>query len=187
MFPATGMLPVAAPRDFPAAIARGILAILLGCALFTPGCAPREENVAAPADRKFAVSLGDRTVHVELAVTQEETSRGLMFRESLEEDSGMLFVFRDPRRMSFYMLNTPIPLDIGYFSAAGILREVYALHPFDENIVPSQSARIQFALEMEQGWFSANGIRRGAQLDLEEVAAALRARGFPPEDFGLGE
>ena len=187
MFSGTGMFSAAARLDFPSLITRDILAVLLVCAFFTLGCAPPEENLAAPADRKFPVSLGDRTVHVELAVTQEETSRGLMFRESLEEDSGMLFVFRHPRRMSFYMLNTPIPLDIGYFSDAGILREVYALHPFDENIVPSQSARIQFALEMEQGWFSANGIRRGAQLDLEEVAAALRARGFAPEGFGLGK
>ena len=181
------MIHAAARLDVPRGIAREILAVLVGCALFTLGCAPLEEDVAAPADRMFPVSLGDRTIHVELAVTQEETSRGLMFRESLEEDSGMLFVFRNPRRMSFYMRNTPLPLDIGYFSAAGILREVYALHPFDENIVPSQSARIQFALEMEQGWFSANGIRRGAQLDLEDVVGALRARGFAPEEFGLGE
>ncbi len=156
--------------------------------LLAAGCAvaPEEPGSASP-DQRFPLALNGVTIQVELAVTQEEQSRGLMFRESLEPNSGMLFVNRFPRRVAFYMRNTPLPLDIGYFTASGVLREVYALHPFDETTIASQSSQIQFALEMEQGWFAANDIRRGAQLNLYDLAAALRARGFDPEEYGLRE
>ena len=49
----------------------------------------------------------------------------------------------------------------------------------------SQDGRLQFALEMNQGWFAANGLKPGAQLDLAAVRAALKARGMVPEDVGL--
>lgn len=153
--------------------------------LVAAGCAREGESEIVPPEHRFPLSLGDHTVHVELAVTQEEQSQGLMFREELTEDAGMLFVSYYPRRMSFFMRNTPLPLDIGYFSAEGVLREVHRLYPYDETPVRSQSSQIQFALEMNQGWYSENGVRRGAELDLEQLTEALRRRGFSPEDFGL--
>ena len=150
---------------------------LAGC-----GAAPSEP---LPADHSFALTLDGQTIRVELAVTQEEQARGLMYREELDDDAGMLFISEAPRQQHFYMRNTPLPLDIGYFTPDGILQEVYALHPYDETTVSSRNTRIQFSLEMNQGWFSANGVRRGARLDLEEIADALERRGFSPGDFGL--
>ena len=89
--------------------------------------------------------------------------------------------------MSFWMRNSPTPLDIGFFSPDGVLEEVYPLHPFDETTVASHGDRLQFALEMNQGWFRENGVKPGVQLDLKAVGAALKARGFDARKFGLSE
>jgi uncharacterized membrane protein (UPF0127 family) len=97
----------------------------------------------------------------------------------------MLFVYAQPQSMSFWMHDTPTALDLGYFGPDGVLAEVYPLYPFDERAVSSRSKRLQFALEMNQGWFSAHGVRAGAALDLAAVRAALAARGFAPERYGL--
>ena len=59
------------------------------------------------------------------------------------------------------------------------------MYPYDETTVRSQDGRLQFALEMNQGWFDANGLKPGARLDLAAVRAALKARGVVPEDYGL--
>ncbi len=111
---------------------------------------------------------------------------GLMHRRDLKPDQGMIFIYQRPDRMSFYMRNTPTPLDIGFFTADGVLREKYPMHPFDETSVTSRSDRIQFSVEMNQGWYDRNGVRPGAQLDLKAVAEALAARGLDPKDYGLG-
>ena len=102
---------------------------------------------------------------------------------AMPEDEGMLFVFPAPQRMSFYMRNTRIPLDIGYFTADGTLQEVHPMHPFVEDPVLSNHPSIQFALEMNQGWYARQGVRPGATLDLAAVRAALTARGLPADEI----
>lgn len=129
-----------------------------------------------PADSWFAIRVGDKTVQLQLALTAAEQAQGLMGRKSLDTDHGMLFVFSRGKRQSFWMANTPLPLDIGYFDNDGILREVYPLYPFDRTSVVSQRSDIRYALEMAQGWFAQNGIRAGARLDLQMLEAALQNR-----------
>ena len=133
----------------------------------------------------FPLQVGSKAVRVQLAVTPGEQQRGLMERRDLGANDGMVFVYLKPQQMHFWMHNTPTPLDIGFFNAEGVLIEVYPLQPFDERTVSSRSDAIQFPLEMNQGWFAANGVRPGAKLDLPALAAALKARGFEPAQFGL--
>jgi uncharacterized membrane protein (UPF0127 family) len=156
--------------------------------LLLQGCV-RRGSEAAPApktvDDWFAIAVGGRTVQMQLAVFPAEMERGLMGRRDLAPDQGMIFVYAEPMRMSFWMRNTPLPLDIGFFNAGGELKEVYSMLPFDETAVRSQDTRLQFALEMNQGWFHQNGVRPGATLDLAALRAALIARGAAPGDFGL--
>ncbi len=159
-----------------------ILAVGLG------GCARSASEAPAAAKTVgdwFVIKVGDRPVRMQLAVLQPEMQRGLMERRELGRDDGMLFAHVRPSRLSFWMRNTPLPLDIGYFDRAGRLLEIYPMHPFDETPVPSRSDNVQYALEMNQGWFRANDVRPGAQLDLAALAAALKERGFDPKDFGL--
>ncbi len=136
------------------------------------------------ADR-FTIKIGDRTVQLQIAALPAELQKGLMFRKTMGEDEGMLFVFTTPQPQGFYMRNTTLPLDIGYIGPEGELQEIYPLYPLDERTVKSRSRHIQFCLEMNQGWFARNGVTPGARLDLKAVAAALKARGLKPEQAGL--
>ncbi len=133
----------------------------------------------------FPITVGGRTVRMQLAVRSHEMQRGLMQRRDLGRDDGMIFVYETPQQMSFWMRNTPTPLDIGFFNSSGVLEEVYPLHPFDETAVASSGMRLQFALETNQGWYQANGVKPGAQLDVKALTAALKERGFDPKRFGL--
>jgi uncharacterized membrane protein (UPF0127 family) len=136
-------------------------------------------------DDRFPIRMGDQVVQMQLAVLPAEMERGLMFRQSLGEDEGMLFVFARPQQQGFWMRNTYIPLDIGYLDPSGELKEIYPMYPRDERSVTSRSRDIQFCLEMNQGWFKRHEVKPGARLDLKAVAEALRARGFDPKKLGL--
>ncbi len=118
-----------------------------------------------------------------LAVRAHEQQRGLMQVKSMPENEGMLFLYPAPRRMSFWMRNTFIPLDIGFFDPAGVLIEVRAMYPHVEDPVASASENIQYALEMNKGWFAARGVAAGAKLDLAALREALTARGFDAGNY----
>lgn len=151
------------------------------------GTACPEATDAPPADAEtwFPVSIGGKTVRLQLALTEPERSRGLMHREKLPEDHGMAFLFPSPDRRSFWMRNTGIPLDLAYFDEEGVLLEIHRLYPYDETGVSSRSDEVLIAVETNQGWFSRHGIRPDATLDLEALSAAVARRGFSPSDFHL--
>lgn len=171
------------PVWWPAGLLVLASALLLGCT------GRKDDGAAAPKliGEYFPIKVGDRTVRMQVAVRPEEMQLGLMGRRDLGPDDGMLFVYVRPQHLSFWMRNTPTPLDIGFFNSAGVLEEIYPLHPFDETSVGARNRELQFALEVHQGWYSRNGVRPGAKLDLKAVAAALKARGFEPRRFGLAE
>lgn len=158
----------------------GVLLLSTGCA-DSPPAAPSEEGL--PVTHRFELQLEGVTVAAQLAVTRNEMAKGLMGQSELGTDEGMLFVYPQPMQASFWMRNTPLPLDIGFFDPAGVLLEVYPMFPYDETAVQSRSNGILFALEMNQGWFASNQIRPGAKLDLDDLGEALGARGFEPPEF----
>jgi len=136
------------------------------------------------ADR-FSIKIGDRLVAMQIAALPAELQQGLMFRQTMGSDEGMLFVFTTPQQMGFWMRNTILPLDIGYIDSTGKLKEIYPMYPLDEKPVVSRSHAIQYCLEMNQGWYARHGVKAGAALDLKAVAAALQARGLPALAAGL--
>ncbi len=153
-----------------------LLVLLLASGL--SGCNKQAESVKPP-ETYFPLDLGGHTIQVQLALTPSEQSQGLMHRDNLAPDHGMLFVFRSPGQRSFWMHNTLIPLDIGYFTADGMLREVYPMQPRDRTSVQSIRNDILYALEMNQGWFAENKIRPGARLNLDQLETAIRKRQTP--------
>lgn len=161
-------------------LALALLTLLTACGKEAPPAEPKS------IEERFAFQLGARTVSLQVALHPEETQRGLMFRRQLAPDEGMLFVFDRPQQLSFWMRNTPLPLDIGYFDAEGVLREIYPLYPHDERPVASRG-RMQFAIEMNQGWYRAAGVKPGDRFDLGVLAAAIRARGLKPDQFAVRE
>ena len=146
--------------------------------------ATKPSESAKPVDERFPVKIGNRVVRVKVALSPAEVQRGLMFVRSMGADEGMIFVFRQPQQLGFWMRNTELPLDIGYFDPDGTLREIYPLHPHDEKAVPSL-ARRQIALEMNRGWFESSCVKSGAKLDMKALQDAMRARGFNPDSYGL--
>lgn len=121
---------------------------------------------------KIDIHVNDVAARVEVAATPEHRSRGLMYRRSMPYDEGMLFVFPDAAIRSFWMKNTFIPLDIGYFDADGFLIEVHQMEPDDGAKSYVSSAPALYALEMNQGWFEDNDLRRFAELKLPHPLTA---------------
>ncbi len=164
-------------------LALGFCLVLLGT---LTACGEKPVRTAPKTiDDRFAIKLGAQTVQMQVAVLPDEVQRGLMFRKTMGRDEGMLFVFPRSQQMSFWMRNTTLPLDIGYIDAAGVLREIYPLYPLDERAVSSRGHDMQFALEMNQGWFKDRGVKPGDKLDLAALREALKAREIRPEAFGL--
>ena len=159
-------------------LALGVALLLLAAC----GSGPAGTTVGAGP---HPVRLGDADLQLELAVTSGERRRGLQEREFLPADRGMAFFFGRPQRARFWMRNTPLPLDIGFFTADGVLREVYPLHPHVEVHVRSARRDIALAVEVNRGWFAENGIAPGARIDREALRRALRAEGHDPSRFPL--
>lgn len=101
---------------------------------------------------------------VELADTPEERSRGLMHRETLYAEWGMLFVYETPRRASFWMKNTLIPLDMVFADAAGRVTRVHAnAVPGDETPIDGGDG-VQYVLEINGGLAARLGIVPGVEM-----------------------
>ena len=90
-----------------------------------------------------------------------------MFRESLDVNSGMLFIFDDVQKQSFHMTETKIPLDIAFIREDGIIESIKELEPFDESPVYSEG-EVLCALEVNRGWFAENNVEVGDEIDIEE-------------------
>ena len=177
-------------RPHGAAATRALAAGSLLAAVTFSACSKPPPTEAAPVaskafDELFPVRVGSQTVRVQVALLDFEVMQGLMFRQSLPPDVGMVFVFSRPQPQEFWMRNVTLPLDIGFFDQHGELKEVSQMYPRDERRVKSHSREIQFCLEMNQGWFARAGVKPGDRLDLTAISAAIRARGFKPEAAGL--
>ena len=137
-----------------------ILCIMLGFS----GCRDSVEPTSLFGLQTTILEINGHRVNAELAYTPEVSARGLMFRDKLDETSGMLFDLGGPRQASFYMKNTRIPLSIAYLNADGTIAEIYDMHPLNLTPIESTSDRITHALEVNQGWFSKNNIKVGAKV-----------------------
>lgn len=127
-----------------------------------------------PVLRKATLWLGPHEINVEVAMTALEVATGMMFRESLPENSGMLFAFSRPRTVAFYMKNTTVPLSAAYINSEGKVVEIHDLEPLDEESIPSKEDNIQFVLEMNQGWFEKNGIGTGTLITTDKGTLATQ-------------
>lgn len=143
--------------------------LLLSVLSFTlASCGGTPENVT------LTITDGDgETVNmlVELAQTTEDRARGLMNREELGENEGMLFIFPDLAVQNFWMKDTEIPLDIMFFDGAGKFINAHTMEPCaEEPCTNYKSAEpAQFALETNAGFRAASGIGVGWMLDMKKV------------------
>ncbi len=110
--------------------------------------------------RKIPLYFSQKEIWVEVAQTPEERARGLMGREHLGPDEGMLFIFEKEDYHSFWMKDTRIPLSLAFIDKQGRILKITDMKPLTlESHFPP--APILYALEMRKGWFSAHGIKIG--------------------------
>jgi uncharacterized protein len=141
------------------------LILAVGSILCAAGCQPKGVDTTPFGLKTVELKILNANLKAEVADTPQASENGLMFRDSLPEDRGMLFVFEQPKTASFWMRNTKIPLSIAYIDSTGKILEIRSLKPLDETAVLSASDRVAFALEVNQGWFGRHGISPGAQID----------------------
>ncbi|MFT0531390.1 DUF192 domain-containing protein [Castellaniella hirudinis] len=106
------------------------------------------------------LTIGAHTIQAELADTPATLSRGLMHRDHLPADAGMLFLFDQPDIRCFWMKNTRIPLSIAFIDPQGRIVSIQDMQPQSLDTHCSPEA-VGAALEMNQGWFRRAGIRAG--------------------------
>jgi len=107
------------------------------------------------------LSLGSNSLTTQIAADDASRELGLMSRTNLGDSEGMVFVFPQPRPVTFWMKDTPIPLSIAYISSSGRILELHDMKPFDETSVPSTSQAVVYALEVAKGWFERHGVLPG--------------------------
>jgi hypothetical protein len=116
---------------------------------------------AQPQLQTMRLWLGAEELRTEVALSPIEEQTGLMFRTNLAENAAMLFVYGRPIRADFWMKNTLVPLSIGYIDPDGNILEEHDMQPQSTNDVKSASENVQYALEVNQGWFQRHHIPAG--------------------------
>ena len=116
---------------------------------------------------KTQIQVGDKKITVKVADNDEKRAHGLMFVKSMPANDGMLFVFDAPKRATFWMKNTKIPLSAAYINPEGVILEIHKLEPEDTNSVTAGSDQIQYVLETTQGWFERHNVTTGAVVRTE--------------------
>jgi uncharacterized membrane protein (UPF0127 family) len=114
----------------------------------------REITFKKEGNLKLVRSTNDSliaTLDIEIAEGEYETATGLMYRSSMEDHQGMLFIFERESPLSFYMKNTQFPLDIIYLNEDLQIVEVYRdTKPFDPKALPSRKPA-KYVLEVNAG------------------------------------
>ncbi|MCE5255226.1 MAG: DUF192 domain-containing protein [Spirochaetaceae bacterium] len=154
---------------------------LLACAvIFAIGslvsCSEQSNNSGLPSKPNpqlatVTLKSGSVEVAVEVAKTEDEKNRGLMYRKSLAEGKGMLFVFDSDQKAAFWMKNTSLPLSLAYIASDGTITQILDLVPYSEE--PRSSVRsVRYALEVPQGWFVKVGLKEGDKFEIPPLDTA---------------
>jgi uncharacterized membrane protein (UPF0127 family) len=109
--------------------------------------------------------IGSRTFKIEVARTEKEQMKGLMFRKSLGELEGMIFVYKEYIDTAFWMENTSIPLSIAFIGKDGTILDIKDMKPFSQSRVESERTYM-YALEVNQGTFKKYNIKIGDKVGL---------------------
>ena len=127
--------------------------------------APKKMTPEPQKLREVTLTTKDKRLSVEFAVTPEEQAKGVMFRDAMPADHGMLFAYRKPEKRSFFMLNCRFPLDIAFIDRDGTITQIEQMEP--REAMPTRSkSEVPFVLEMNKGWFERNGVKVGDKIEM---------------------
>ncbi|TPN88364.1 DUF192 domain-containing protein [Mesorhizobium sp. CU2] len=153
----------------------GALCVAIVFAAYFSGLRPSAADAMLlpvdPARLVVATGSGERSFSIEIADTSAEREAGLMFRQSMADDHGMLFVFDKADQVAFWMKNTPMPLDIVFIGADGRINAIRRGEPESEAII-APGTIVKYVLELKAGIAAKDGIEEGDQLRHPAIVAA---------------
>lgn len=138
-----------------------ILALFI-CALLAPRLLLAQQ-LPQPTLRTAKLTAGIHVITAEIASTPQSRMIGLMMRERLATNHGMVFVFEDKSQHCFWMRNTLIPLSIAFIDDDGTIVNIADMTPKSEASTCPQRP-VRYALEMDQGWFAKRGVTAGKKI-----------------------
>ena len=119
---------------------------------------------AQPKLSSIKLFVGAVEMEAEQALTDRQIKTGMMFRKTMGENEGMIFVFERPKRQGFWMKNCLVPMSAAYIDPQGRINEIIKLEPHETKPVDSRSSQIQYVLEAPRGWFKENGLGPGVTI-----------------------
>jgi uncharacterized membrane protein (UPF0127 family) len=157
-------------RFLVAALAVGAVGAAGAAAAFLDG--PSESPAFPRGTATIATARGDVVVRVEIASSGPERARGLMHRESLDADAGMVFRFPRPTSGGFWMKSTLIPLDIAFYDERGIILRILQMTPCraDPCRIYAPGVSYRAALEVNRGALDRWGVRVGDRITVSGEA-----------------
>jgi uncharacterized membrane protein (UPF0127 family) len=129
---------------------------LLAAALALPGFPAAADN----ALRTLGIAVAKHPLRVEIAQTDPQRTTGLMFREKLGKNDGMLFIFDDPGYYSMWMMNTLIPLSVAFVDRDGVILNIEDMEPRTTDTHQAAGPAL-YAIETNKGWFAEKKIKPG--------------------------
>ena len=142
-----------------------VLSAMVILLAYGPSPQTRADEAPQPTLPIVELRVGDVRLAAEIASSGQQRYAGLSFREALDEDAGMLFVYPAEQPLVFTMRNTLLPLSIAFIDASLVINEIVDMDVGPEQLFPSR-APAQFALEVNQGWFERNGIEVGTRVSM---------------------
>jgi hypothetical protein len=115
-----------------------------------------------------SITVGKKTYTLEIAARDADREHGLMERDSMPADHGMIFVFRDRQMRNFWMKHTRIPLDILFLDSDGSIVSIHHMDPYLLDGVPS-GLPAQYAIELNAGHASESGVKVNDVLQLPDA------------------
>ena len=131
--------------------------VLLAFWLLAAGCAFAQKAAPLPTT---TVKVGPHALKVEVVASDADRARGLMFREKLGRDDGMLFVFPELGYHSMWMKNTLIPLSVAFIDRDGVILNILDMEPHSLDSHMSAGPAL-YAIETNVGWFRGKGVKPG--------------------------
>jgi uncharacterized membrane protein (UPF0127 family) len=125
---------------------------------------------------------GERRFSIEIADEPSERQAGLMFRKTMADDHGMLFVFEATQPVGFWMKNTILPLDLIFIGQDGRIKAIQRGEPFSEAVI-SPGEPVRFVLELKAGTAAKDGIADGDLVKHPAIAQAP-VPSEPPANVG---
>ena len=143
--------------------------------------AAKPTYVSTDPKKKMKEEFVNLPLYIEVPSSLDAFNAGLMFRESLGDDCGMLFVFNESGEKAFHMKNTTIPLDIAFINEHGVIESIKELQPLNESSITSD-AKVLYALEVNSGWFEANNVKVGDKVLNIDEAKDKKSKGSGSKD-----